>query len=265
MIELWSAWGPKLWVTSWQAAVLALVVAAVLAAAGRRIAPAWRHAFWLVPLVRLWLVEVPPHPWSLFAWINPPPAEAVAQAWVGWEAAPVEPRKAEALAAAAPWSPGSVAAGLWLAGAVLTAGGLGALEWRGRRRLARLPLLEDERVAQLVREGAERLGLGRVPELRAAPLDLPAGVAGGLRPVLLISPTVATLPEARLRHVLWHELAHLRRGDLWVLAAARAACVLHWFNPAAWWLARRLRAYPDHSRDPRWRSKSRSARREEGA
>jgi hypothetical protein len=32
-----------------------------------------------------------------------------------------------------------------------------------------------------------------------------------------------------------------------------------------WTFGMLLRAYPDHSRDPRWRSKSRSARREEGA
>jgi len=40
--------------------------------------------------------------------------------------------------------------------------------------------------------------------------------------------------------VLEHEAAHLLRGDVWKSFAARLVAVLHWFNPIAWWAARRF-------------------------
>ncbi|HJT34712.1 MAG TPA: M56 family metallopeptidase, partial [Pirellulales bacterium] len=40
--------------------------------------------------------------------------------------------------------------------------------------------------------------------------------------------------------ILRHELAHYRRGDLWKSLAVRLLAALHWFNPCAWWAARRF-------------------------
>ncbi|MBK1833696.1 M56 family metallopeptidase [Roseibacillus ishigakijimensis] len=40
--------------------------------------------------------------------------------------------------------------------------------------------------------------------------------------------------------VLLHELGHHQRRDLWCALAARLACILHWFNPLAWFLRRQL-------------------------
>ena len=48
--------------------------------------------------------------------------------------------------------------------------------------------------------------------------------------------------DARLRHVLAHELAHLVRGDLWTNWLLLAARILHWFNPVAWWTVREMQA-----------------------
>lgn len=41
-------------------------------------------------------------------------------------------------------------------------------------------------------------------------------------------------PDER-RAVLVHELAHLRRGDLWFSFIASLMTLPHWFNPFAWW------------------------------
>ena len=42
--------------------------------------------------------------------------------------------------------------------------------------------------------------------------------------------------------VLFHELGHLARHDLWTGLVARLACLIHWFNPLAWTLRRQLMA-----------------------
>lgn len=48
-----------------------------------------------------------------------------------------------------------------------------------------------------------------------------------------------SLSPTQRRGVLLHELAHLRRGDVWRQLVARFAAALHWFNPASWWCVRR--------------------------
>jgi protocatechuate 3,4-dioxygenase beta subunit/5-hydroxyisourate hydrolase-like protein (transthyretin family) len=40
--------------------------------------------------------------------------------------------------------------------------------------------------------------------------------------------------------VLRHELAHLRRGDLWLALLVRLLALPHWFNPFAWWAVYRF-------------------------
>lgn len=48
-----------------------------------------------------------------------------------------------------------------------------------------------------------------------------------------------------VRSVLLHELAHVRRGDHWVQLAQLLALALHWFNPLAWILHRRVSHYSE--------------------
>jgi hypothetical protein len=53
----------------------------------------------------------------------------------------------------------------------------------------------------------------------------------------------------RLRSVLLHELAHVRRRDCLTQAAAEVARALHWPDPLAWTLVRRLRVEREHACD----------------
>jgi TonB family protein len=53
---------------------------------------------------------------------------------------------------------------------------------------------------------------------------------------------VRELPPERLRYILLHELAHLKRHDIltgWILAFLQA---MHWFNPLIWWAFGRIRS-----------------------
>ena len=46
--------------------------------------------------------------------------------------------------------------------------------------------------------------------------------------------------DEQLQSVLLHELAHVRRRDLFVLTMTQVACALHWFNPLVWIVAWRM-------------------------
>jgi len=57
-------------------------------------------------------------------------------------------------------------------------------------------------------------------------------VVGLLRPSILIPRAlVDTLETACLRDVLLHEIAHIRRGDLWLAAVLRVALIVFWWSP----------------------------------
>ncbi|MBL8816972.1 MAG: hypothetical protein JNL58_13165 [Planctomyces sp.] len=64
------------------------------------------------------------------------------------------------------------------------------------------------------------------------------------------------LTEDERLAVLHHELCHLRRGDLWKACAARVIVALHWFNPLAWYSARRFDESAEWACDARMAAES---------
>jgi hypothetical protein len=56
-------------------------------------------------------------------------------------------------------------------------------------------------------------------------------------------------PDDRIRIVLGHELAHIRRGDWMVQMAAELFRSGYWFNPLVWLACRRLRLESERARD----------------
>src|SRR5690606_35862137 len=73
---------------------------------------------------------------------------------------------------------------------------------------------------------------------------------GLLRTEILLPPsTLERLDETELRLVLLHELAHLRRRDLWIHWLLVLLQAVHWFNPAVWWAFHRLRVEAESAAD----------------
>jgi len=63
----------------------------------------------------------------------------------------------------------------------------------------------------------------------------------GLRASAILLPAEANdWPEERLRFVLAHELAHVKRKDTLMQVPIQVACSLHWFNPLVWIAHRRF-------------------------
>jgi tetratricopeptide (TPR) repeat protein len=83
--------------------------------------------------------------------------------------------------------------------------------------------------------------------LRARPLLASSGsvgvplIWGWLRPIIIVPGEFIEWPAARVRAVLLHELAHLRRIDWPILLLGRVAAALYWFHPLVWFLERRVK------------------------
>lgn len=90
-------------------------------------------------------------------------------------------------------------------------------------------------------------GLARDWSLRIAPavavverIAVPQ-VVGLLRPMILLpASSLSGLTVDELQMILAHELAHVRRHDLWVNLLQRLAETVLFFNPGLWYLTRRI-------------------------
>jgi beta-lactamase regulating signal transducer with metallopeptidase domain/tetratricopeptide (TPR) repeat protein len=95
----------------------------------------------------------------------------------------------------------------------------------------------------------DALALGRdVKLLRSSRISVPV-LWGVFKPVLLLPADVVTWPVERLRVVLMHELAHLKRFDGISLIATRIAVSIFWYHPLAWSLERAGRSECERSCD----------------
>ena len=74
-------------------------------------------------------------------------------------------------------------------------------------------------------------------------------VWGVWRAHLLLPSSAEQWPRARLRAVMLHELAHVRRRDPLTLMLAQLARAVHWFNPLAWIAVHRLRVEQEQACD----------------
>jgi TonB family protein len=75
------------------------------------------------------------------------------------------------------------------------------------------------------------------------------GTWGIIRPGILLPHDVGAWTDDRLRVVLTHEVAHIKRLDWLVQIFAELARAAYWFNPLFWFLCRRLRAESEHACD----------------
>jgi beta-lactamase regulating signal transducer with metallopeptidase domain len=65
-------------------------------------------------------------------------------------------------------------------------------------------------------------------------------VFGFIRPTVILPTHATRWSEDRLRAVLLHESAHIRRKDLVFQFLAKLTCAIYWFNPLAWLIERKL-------------------------
>ncbi len=144
-----------------------------------------------------------------------------------------------------PFSPWMV----WLVGALLVLGQLllGLLVLS--RWTRRAQPLTNERARDVLDRSLARADVRREVTLyRSA--DVAAPMTWGLRKSRIVLPTDSEgWSDERLRLVLDHEVGHVARRDTVLLAIARVAVALHWFNPLAWAAERRLRAEAERAAD----------------
>ncbi len=226
---------------------LSVVLAGVAWAVQRRVQrPALSHALWLLTLAALVvppLVSIPV--------LAPEAGGAASPAADTFRTVARVPSVGGALADGFAVFGKSAVVWVWLLGAVA------ALAWtltrtmRFRRRLTLAAAIAPPEVQRMADEIGASLGLGGTPAIHTTRANLSPMVwwAFGRIRVLLPLTLVTALSRDELRCILAHELAHVRRRDHLVRWIEWLACTVFWWNPAAWWARRRVRAAEEFCTD----------------
>lgn len=126
---------------------------------------------------------------------------------------------------------------LWLA-AMLAQLPLLTRQWlRMRRLLGTAEPLADPVLQALCAQRASALGLRRCPPLYVC-ADIDSPQVNGLRQPVVLLPAVHAMTPAESAMAIAHELAHLRRGDLWLGWLPAIAGRLFFFHPLVRWALR---------------------------
>ena len=142
----------------------------------------------------------------------------------------------EPLRGLAEWS--SYAALAWTGGLLLLAA-VGVRRWSDTSALVRTSTPAGADVDARARDLAARLALRRVPAVRVSDRIETPLVTGLFRPVVLLPGERFTALSDRQREMaLCHELAHLKRADLWLGCVPALAERLFFFHPLAHFVAR---------------------------
>jgi|GEM_PF-2141054 len=134
---------------------------------------------------------------------------------------------------------------VWLVGVVVLSGWL-AVRWRGLGRYGRQEGQDGQQplpawFGEVLAEAAGRLKLRRVPAVAVTEQVRAPAVYGLWRPRLLVpAEGLDSLTRQEAEHFLLHELAHIKRGDLWVHGATLVVQIVYWCNPLLWLVRRQL-------------------------
>ena len=247
---------------SWQSSLIILLILLVRPLMGASVPARWRYLLWALVLIRLLVpisdfpsnpvsmqnIEVVDRPFEqvdvVLHSVQPPEPPSVVS-----KEEPSAPQPARAFVAAPapesrfviPWW--TAAAGIWLAGMVISIGvliGAQVLLWR-RLEKNRVPV--EAGALAIWERCCLRLRIKHGPVLCKSPAVASPALVGLVRPVLLLPEgPFATFSPEDWENIFVHELAHYRRADHWVHAVQLAALSVHWFNPVVWLGFRQLRA-----------------------
>lgn len=265
-----------------QASLCVLIILGLRRVLGKHLRPNWMYALWGLLLIRLLLpfsydftlfaptlpAKPQQHPAPVsytmsapaITITNPPPtgthpSSESEEPIVSADTATFSPPTQPALAVRAEPRPIPVAAllfMLWCAGVLGVLAFVVLRHYRLTRAIEREAAPAAEHISHLLRRVRDELGVSIWPVVLVSPSIAAPLVVGALRPRILLPQSFAdTASPEDLRHVLMHELIHVRRRDLafawlWLFALA-----LHWFNPLIWWAGARMRRDREQACDQR--------------
>jgi beta-lactamase regulating signal transducer with metallopeptidase domain/Tol biopolymer transport system component len=131
----------------------------------------------------------------------------------------------------------------WLVGALVLAAYVCASNLNFLRIVRLRRPVTDQKVLDLLEDCKSQMGIRTILGVVATDKVKCPALFGFVRPRLLLPDgMIEALSKQELRYVLLHELAHLKRHDIYVGWLVSLLQILHWFNPLVWLAFYRMRA-----------------------
>lgn len=237
--------------TSLEASLLILAVLSLRVMLGTRLSPAWRIGLWILVGAKLMLPAFIPADFGLGALLKDPndkrdqsditiTAPAVASVLLVPSVS-----STELLPAPLPHSSFSLrhsALAAWLLGTLTVLAAALLRQRRFQKHLSRFPTADEPHLSSLLSHLSSKARVTPPQIILTAPGTTPALVGIWQPRILLPSDWQTRFDDRSLRHVLLHELHHIKHHDLLWNWAATAVQALHWFNPLVWFVVSRVQA-----------------------
>jgi beta-lactamase regulating signal transducer with metallopeptidase domain len=161
----------------------------------------------------------------------------------------VDPESLSAASRQQPVDPTSIVIAVWMVGVAVNLTGLLLGFWRLRRITASATIVRDGPWVDITHTLSAHFGLTRPVTLLQS--DRPASLVtwGFLTPKVLLPIDAASWDADRIRVVMAHELAHVRRHDWVIQIGAELLRIANWFNPVVWLASARLRLESERACD----------------
>ncbi len=132
---------------------------------------------------------------------------------------------------------------VWLSGAVILAGYIFVKAFRLWQTVTPERPVTNQEILELLEDGKLQMRVRTLVGVVVTDKVRTPALFGFLRPrILLPQGLIETLGLDELHYVFLHELAHLRRRDIYLGWLVCLLQVVHWFNPVLWYAFRRMRA-----------------------
>lgn len=237
--------------TSLEASLIILAVLGLRLMLGTRLSPAWRIGLWMLVGVKLMLPAFIPAGFGLGAWFQQDEAarvpvvqvEAAAERVMTSDVDSAQASVSGVPEAASVFSWYTLALGVWAAGAAFVLAAAMYRQMRFNRELRERATATAPLLRALVASLCWKAGIQKKVRVLLMPAGTTPAVVGVRQPSILLPEDWETrFNEQSLRHVLLHELLHVKQHDLAWNWAATAVQALHWFNPLVWFVVSRFQA-----------------------
>jgi TonB family protein len=224
---------------TWQASLFIAVVAIADRVFGRVVWPQVRYAVWLLVFVKLVLPPTLASSWSVAALMTPFGASAPVTTvqYAAENIAPIDVGAISYVVTTPTMSLYAVLALIWVVG-VIALGGWTMAAALAVSRLGRTASTPAAETIDIARAAAANLRLRSIPRIRVTDATSRPAVFGLIRPTVFLPPEIVNGDRDDLRHILLHEFAHIKRGDLPIHAVASVILILFWPNILAWYAMR---------------------------
>ena len=239
------------WINTLKASVLVGIILIIQILFRRRLTAKWHYALWLVLIARLLLPSGFESQLSIYNLIEtrPESIKKISQPFtrIVWQSPEVLPIEENIFDNGAPVSRVSLKVAdilvmIWAIGVIVLLG----LTINGNRKFwlkirSRQPVI-DSAIQPLFNSCLEQMQIRRRICLQHLPAIRIPMVYGWFRPAILLpSAFIKDEKTESLKHILCHELAHIKRHDILVSYVTTLLQILHWFNPLMWWTFYKIR------------------------